>query len=401
MQSWQIGRPQFEQETRVGRSLWMKQACSSGSSGRVAGRGYYSRVNTSLETDPAVVYEMDCAAWRALLQDMGEAPFRGDQVHRWLMRDHAASWGAMTNLARPLRGKLAERFPAAFPSPEVVQSGDRGTTRKALFRHPDGALAETVLMAYRDRSTVCISSQAGCGMGCPFCATGQMGLMRNLSAGEIVAQVCWAARELRSAPLPSGWTRRLSNVVFMGMGEPLANYERVWHAVELLHDPNGIGLSARAITISTVGVLPGIDRLARESLPVTLALSLHAPSDEVRDSLVPLNRRYPIARLIDACRRFRTAHGRRVSIEYAMISGVNDSPGQAARLAALLAGDDFHVNLIPLNPTPGFGVPATERGKIEAFRDVLIRHGVNATIRRNRGTDIDAACGQLGARAAG
>jgi 23S rRNA (adenine2503-C2)-methyltransferase len=345
------------------------------------------------------VYELDRASWRAILEQMGEPAYHGDQVHRWLHRDLAPSWDAMTNLSKTLRTKLAERFPGAFPSPAVVQSGDRGTTLKALFRFGDGSLAETVLMAYRDRATVCISSQAGCGMGCPFCATGQMGLMRNLSAGEIVAQVVWAARELRTAPLPPEWPRRLSNVVFMGMGEPLANYERTWHAVEVMHDPNGIALSARAITISTVGVLPAIERLAREELPVTLALSLHAPNDELRETLVPLNKRYPIDALIEACRGFRRAHGRRVSIEYAMIGGVNDSPQCARELAELLRGDDFHVNLIPLNPTPGFGAPAAPHAKIAAFRDVLVRGGVNATIRKNRGTDIDAACGQLGARA--
>jgi 23S rRNA (adenine2503-C2)-methyltransferase len=184
------------------------------------------------------------------------------------------------------------------------------------------------------------------------------------------------------------------------MGEPLANYERVWYAVELLHDREGLGLSARNITISTVGVVPSIDRLAKETLPVTLALSLHAPDDDLRAELVPLNKRYPIKEVLDACRRFRAAHGRRVSIEYAMIGGVNDSVRQAIALAELLRGDDFHVNLIPLNPTPGYGMPASPRAQIESFRDALTQRNVNATIRRNRGTDIDAACGQLGARAA-
>jgi 23S rRNA (adenine2503-C2)-methyltransferase len=344
------------------------------------------------------IYEMDAGAWRALCARLGEPLYRGDQVHRWLHRDLAGSWDEMTNVPAGLRARLAAEFPDAFIEPAMLQTGDGGATRKALFRFPDGALAETVLMAYRDRATVCISSQAGCGMGCPFCATGQMGLSRNLGAGEVVAQVVWAARELRCAPLPRTWPRRLSNVVFMGMGEPLANYERVWAAVERLHDPEGIGLSARAITISTVGVLPGIDRLAKEDLPVTLALSLHAPDDELRETLVPLNKRYPIAGVLAAARTFRRAHGRRVSIEYAMIAGTNDSPAQAEKLAALLRGDDFHVNLIPLNPTPGFAAPASDRRRIEAFRDVLTNNGVNATIRRNRGTDIDAACGQLGAR---
>jgi 23S rRNA (adenine2503-C2)-methyltransferase len=346
------------------------------------------------------VYELDREGWRSVAQDAGEPGYRGDQIHRWLTHELVRGFDEMTNLPASLRASLGERFGDAFVEPAIVQTGDRGTTQKALFRLHGGAPAETVLMAYPDRATACISSQAGCGMGCPFCATGQMGLLRNLEPGEIVAQVVWAARALREANLPSGWPRRLSNVVFMGMGEPLANYDRVWRAVRALHDPDGLGLSARSITISTVGVLPGIQRLAKEALPVTLALSLHAPSDELRSRLVPLNERYPIRDLLDACRAFRRAHGRRVSIEYAMIGGVNDAPSQAELLADLLHSTDFHVNLIPLNPTPGYGSPASPRLRIEAFRDVLTRRGVNATIRRNRGTDIDAACGQLGARAA-
>ena len=345
-------------------------------------------------------YELDRAAWRSIAADLDEPGYRGDQVHRWLYRDLAGAFDEMSNLPRGFRDRLAERFPDAFPQPAILQTGDRGATVKALFRLQGDALAETVLMAYPDRATVCISSQAGCGIGCPFCATGQMGLLRNLASGEIVAQVAWAARALRDLDIPSSWPRRLSNVVFMGMGEPLANYDRVWRAVELLHDTDGMALSARAITISTVGVLPAMRRLAAERLPVTLALSLHAPDDELRSRLVPLNERYPIAELLAAARNFRAAHGRRVSIEYAMIDGVNDAPEQAVALAGVLKGGDFHVNLIPLNPTPGFGSPASPAERIAAFRDILERHGVNATVRRNRGTDIDAACGQLGARAA-
>jgi 23S rRNA (adenine2503-C2)-methyltransferase len=303
----------------------------------------------------------------------------------------------MTNLSKSMRTRLTESFPDAFMTPAVVQTGDRGTTVKALFRLGGDAVAEAVLMAYEDRATVCISSQAGCGMGCPFCATGQLGLVRNLQPGEIVGQVLWAARTLRDLDMPDTWKRRVSNVVFMGMGEPLANYDRVWTAVQRLHDPDGFNLSARAITISTVGVLPGIRRLSSESLPVTLALSLHAPDDALREQLVPLNDRYPIADLLAECRKFRRAHGRRVSIEYAMIGGVNDSPEQAIRLAELLKGDDFHVNLIPLNPTPGYGSPATPPEGIDRFRRILVSSGINATVRRNRGTDIEAACGQLGA----
>lgn len=344
------------------------------------------------------LFSLSAADWRAFAQEIDEPAYRGAQVHRWIHVDLAGSFEEMTNVPRALRAKLADRFPTTFDPPVLLQTGDRGTTVKALFRFEGEAVAEAVLMAYRDRATVCISSQAGCGMGCPFCATGQMGLMRNLSAGEIVAQVLWAARTIRQLDLPPSWPRRVSDVVFMGMGEPLANYDRVWEAVERIHDPEGFNLSARSITISTVGVLPGMKRLAAERLPVSLALSLHAPTDELRSTLVPLNERYPIADLLAACRAFRRAHGRRVSIEYAMIAGVNDSDEHAYILARLLKGDDFHVNLIPLNPTPGFGTPGTSPAGIERFRRELVRSDINATIRRTRGVDIDAACGQLGGR---
>ena len=348
---------------------------------------------------PTDLFALTKADWRAFAADIGEPGFRGEQIHRWIHVDLAGSFDEMTNLSKPLRATLTERFGVVFAPPAVVKTGDRGTTHKALFRFDGGAPAETVLMAYPERATVCISSQAGCGMGCPFCATGQMGLQRNLSAGEIVAQVLWAARTLRNLPLPDGWSKRPSNVVFMGMGEPLANFERVWEAVEQIHDADGFNMSARGITISTVGLLPGIRRLATAPLPVTLALSLHAPNDELRSTLVPLNERYPIAALLEACRAHRKAHGRRVSIEYAMIGGVNDSDAHAKELAKLLRGDDFHVNLIPLNPTPGFAGPGSPAKQIERFRVALESGGINATVRRNRGTDIDAACGQLGARA--
>ncbi|HVL89375.1 MAG TPA: 23S rRNA (adenine(2503)-C(2))-methyltransferase RlmN [Actinomycetota bacterium] len=349
--------------------------------------------------NPTDLFALTRAEWRAFAADIGEPAFRGEQIHRWMHVDLAGSFDEMTNLSKPLRAGLTERFGAAFAPPAIVQTGDRGTTVKALFRFDGGALAEAVLMAYDDRATVCISSQAGCGMGCPFCATGQMGLLRNLSPGEIVSQVLWAARTLRGLDLPEDWTRRLSNVVFMGMGEPLANFDRVWESVERIHDSEGFNLSARGITISTVGVLPGMRRLAAAGLPVTLALSLHAPNDELRSTLVPLNERYPIKALLAAAREHRNAHGRRVSIEYAMIGGVNDSDDHARELARLLRGDDFHVNLIPLNPTPGFEGPGSPLKQIERFQSLLESGGINATVRRNRGTDIDAACGQLGARA--
>jgi 23S rRNA (adenine2503-C2)-methyltransferase len=266
-----------------------------------------------------------------------------------------------------------------------VSDGDE--TVKWLWTLGDGAQVETVLMHYADRSTVCISSQAGCAMACQFCATGQAGFERHLSKGEIVEQVIRA----RSRAATAG--RRLSNVVFMGMGEPLANYAPVWAAVRTLHDD--LGLSARHLTISTVGVVPGIRRLTAEDLPVNLAVSLHAANDELRDRLVPLNRTYPLAVLADACHDYVDAKHRRLSFEWALIDGVNDRPSDAAELAAYARPLAAHVNLIPLNPTPGYLTRGTPPKQVAEFRDRLVELGVNATVRRNRGTSIDAACGQL------
>jgi 23S rRNA (adenine2503-C2)-methyltransferase len=283
---------------------------------------------------------------------------------------------------------LTVRPPALHLVTEAVSDG--GRTVKWLWALSDGARVETVLMRYADRATVCVSSQAGCAMGCTFCATGQAGFSRHLTSGEIVEQVVAARR----AAAPD----RVTNVVFMGMGEPLANYDRVWAAVVRLHDD--LGLSARHLTLSTVGVVPGIRRLAQESLPVNLAVSLHAAHDDLRNQLIPLNRRYPLALLIEACRQYRAVKGRRLSFEWALITGVNDRPGDAIELADLARPLAAHVNLIPLNPTPGYPVQGSAPGKVRAFRDQLVALGVNATVRRNRGTDIDAACGQLAGRAA-
>jgi 23S rRNA (adenine2503-C2)-methyltransferase len=244
-------------------------------------------------------------------------------------------------------------------------------------------------MHYADRSTVCVSSQAGCAMGCGFCATGQAGFDRHLTTGEIVEQVVRAAARARQDG------RRLSNVVFMGMGEPLANYDPTWQAVERLH--GDLGLSARHLTVSTVGIVPGIRRLATEALPVNLAVSLHAADDELRDELVPINRRYPLSTLMDACAGYLSAKGRRLSFEWALIDGVNDREVDARQLVerARCLPLPAHVNLIPLNPTPGYAVRGSPASRVRAFRDALRAGGVNATVRRTRGTEIDAACGQL------
>ncbi|MGI8661700.1 MAG: 23S rRNA (adenine(2503)-C(2))-methyltransferase RlmN [Acidimicrobiales bacterium] len=293
----------------------------------------------------------------------------------------------MSELPKALRTRLtAELRPGLVLLTERVSEG--GETIKSLWRLAGGASVESVLMHYSDRSTVCVSTQAGCAMGCGFCATGQAGFERHLSAGEIVEQVVRAARRARDDR-----GRRLGNVVFMGMGEPLANYDAVLAAVQRIH--NDIGLSARHLTISTVGIVPGIRRLAFEALPINLAVSLHAANDELRDDLVPINKRYPLATLAAACREHITAKNRRLSFEWALIAATNDRRSDALELAAFAKPLRAHVNLIPLNPTPGWPTVGSSPEKVRWFRDQLQTLGVNATIRRNRGTDIDAACGQL------
>jgi 23S rRNA (adenine2503-C2)-methyltransferase len=292
----------------------------------------------------------------------------------------------MTDLPLALRSMLGAALPRAL-SEVSRRSADEGQTTKWLWALHDGAQVETVLMHYPDRVTVCVSTQAGCAMACQFCATGQAGFQRQLSEGEIVEQVAEAIRAARP--------RRVSNVVFMGMGEPLANYDRVWRAVTKLH--RDMGLSARHLTLSTVGVVPGIRRLAAEALPVNLAVSLHAANDAKRDILVPLNRRYPLAMLAEACAEYVEATGRRLSIEWAMIHDVNDQGGDAGELAQFARPLAAHVNLIPLNPTPGYAVRGSSPRRVREFRDHLENLGVNATVRMTRGAEIDAACGQLAA----
>ena len=277
---------------------------------------------------------------------------------------------------------------------------DNGTTAKSLWRLHDGALVESVLMRYTDRATVCISSQAGCGMACPFCATGQSGLTRNLSVGEIVSQVQQAAADMVSGKIAGG-VGRLSNVVFMGMGEPLANYNTILTAIRRMIDPapNGLGLSARGITVSTVGLVPRIKQLADEGIPVTLAVSLHAPDDELRNELVPVNNRWNVREVLDAAWYYTRKTKRRVSIEYAMIRDINDQEWRGDRLGRILRGHLTHVNLIPLNPTPGSKWTASRPEDEAAFVAAIERHGVPVTVRDTRGREIDGACGQLAAKA--
>jgi 23S rRNA (adenine2503-C2)-methyltransferase len=333
-------------------------------------------------------YDLDRGALAELLA--GEPRYRVDQVWDGLYRQLAEP-GELTALPKALRARLDDEAPPAL-TPVAESTDATGDTVKWLFGLAGGARVETVLMHYPDRTTACVSSQAGCAMGCGFCATGQAGFQRQLTTGEIVEQVVRAARRSRDGG------RRLGNVVFMGMGEPLANLDNVWSAVERLHAD--VGLSARHLTISTVGMVPGIRRLAESDLPVNLAVSLHAANDDLRDELVPINKRYPLSVLMSACAEHLRAKGRRLSFEWALIDGTNDREQDARELAELCRSLPLpaHVNLIPLNPTPGYPTQGTPREGVRRFRAQLDDLGVNATVRRNRGTDIDAACGQLAAR---
>ncbi len=380
------------------------------------------------------LYDLSLADMERLLTDWGQPAYRARQVFRQLYVNLTDSPLAMTDLPLSLRERLAAETRLEPLTPEQVQTADNGLTRKALFRLPGGALVESVLMIYPDRATVCVSTQAGCAMGCVFCATGTLGLLRNLSPGEIVAQVVWAAREMRrfaagQHPAPvtqlpeddAWWTpddlesdapfvppvssaSRLTNIVFMGMGEPFANYDRWWRAVEIMHDPRGLNIGARSMTVSTVGLVPGIRRLATETLPINLAISLHAPDDDLRSAMMPVNRRYPLAALLDAVRDYLATAGRRVSFEYVLLQGKNDEPEHAAKLAALLRGEAgpiglplqlVHVNLIPWNPVPGMPLGRSERRRVLTFQRILRERGIACTVRVERGVSIAAACGQL------
>lgn len=312
-----------------------------------------------------------------------EPRYRVEQVWHGLWST-ARRVDEITTIPKALRARLTQQFATGLEVANDVQS-DHGSTRKWVFRLVDGATIETVLMSYDDRVTVCVSSQAGCAMGCTFCATGQAGFSRQLSVGEVVEQVMFAVREAQP--------RRLSNVVFMGMGEPLANYNVTVEVVRRLHE--NLGLSARHLTVSTVGVAPAIERLAKEGLPLTLAVSLHAANNRTRDELIPLNRRYPLERLHDACEFWMEQTGRRLSFEWALIDGVNDTDQAIEELARYAHSLRAHVNLIPLNPTPGYLVRGSTPERVREFRDGLVELGVNATVRNTRGRSIDAACGQL------
>jgi 23S rRNA (adenine2503-C2)-methyltransferase len=350
---------------------------------------------------PRHLADLTVAERRDAVTGLGEKPFRANQLSHHYFARLTADPAAMTDIPAETRARLADSLlPPLLTVVRHLQT-DSGTTRKTLWRAHDGTLVESVLMRYPDRTTLCVSSQAGCGMACPFCATGQGGLQRNMSTAEIVDQVRLAAATMRDGELPGG-PGRLSNIVFMGMGEPLANYNRVVAAVHRICDPApaGLGISQRSVTVSTVGLVPAIRKLTGEGLQVRLAVSLHTPDDELRDTLVPVNTRWKVAEVLDAARGYADKTGRRVSIEYALIRDVNDQPWRADLLGKLLRrhlGQFAHVNVIPLNPTPGSEWDASPKPVEDEFVRRVNAAGVACTVRDTRGREIAAACGQLAA----
>ncbi|MBW8486018.1 23S rRNA (adenine(2503)-C(2))-methyltransferase RlmN [Actinomadura sp. PM05-2] len=347
---------------------------------------------------PRHLADLTTAERREAVAELGEKPFRADQLSRHYFSRLADDPAQMTDLPAKVRDRLAAELLPSLLTPVRELDCDGGTTLKTVWKAFDGVLFESVLMRYPDRATMCVSSQAGCGMNCPFCATGQAGLTRNLSTAEIVEQVAAGARTLARGRVPGG-PGRVSNIVFMGMGEPLANYKAVIGAVRRITDPApaGLGISQRSVTVSTVGLVPAIEKLAAEDMSVRLALSLHAPDDELRDELVPINNRWKVAEVLDAAWAYAERSGRRVSIEYALIKDVNDQSWRADLLGRLLRGHLVHVNLIPLNPTPGSKWTASRPQDEREFVRRLEAHGVPVTVRDTRGREIDGACGQLAA----
>ena len=357
---------------------------------------------------PRHLADLDPAERKAAVEALGHKGFRAKQLSTHYFERLVESPQEMSDLPKAIRDDLvADLLPPLLTAVRTLEA-DQGKTVKSVWRLHDGALVESVLMRYPKRVTICISSQAGCGMNCPFCATGQEGLTRNLSTAEIVEQVVHAARSLRRGEvggIAEGTPLRVSNVVFMGMGEALANYQAAIAAIRRMTDPapDGLGMSARGITMSTVGLVPAIDKLAAEGIPVTLALSLHAPDDELRNELVPINTRWPVDEAIDAAYRYFTVTGRRVSIEYALIRAMNDQGWRADLLGKKLNARGrgwVHVNPIPLNPTPGSRWTASDPGVQREFVRRLRARGVPTTVRDTRGSDIDGACGQLAASTA-
>ncbi len=339
-----------------------------------------------------LIYDLDYDELEKLVQSWGQPAYRTQQIWQGVYQQYWNSPDAFSNLPKNLREKLASelRWKAFLPD-GVLKSSDNETI-KTLFQLPDERAIEAVLMRYKNRRTLCISTQAGCAMGCVFCATGQMGFKRHLTSGEIVAQVMYYARQLKEQD------EQVTNVVMMGMGEPFHNYQSTLEAIDRLNDPRGFNLGARRFTISTVGLVPMIRKFANEKRQVNLAVSLHAANDELRSSMLPVNKKYPIKEVIEACREYVDKTGRRVTFEYALIREVNDTPEHAHELARLLKGLICHVNVIPLNPTQKYPGQATTRERADAFCAVLTKAGIPCTIRIRRGIDIQAGCGQLAAQ---
>ena len=335
---------------------------------------------------------------KAFAKELGFQPFRASQIANHYFSHLSANPEDWTDIPAAERQAIADALIPKMTELVTTRTTDNGMTRKDLWKLHDGVLVESVLMRYTDRVTVCISSQAGCGMNCPFCATGQAGLTRNLSAAEITDQIVAAARACANGELPGGPTR-LSNIVFMGRGEPLANYNAVVRTLRNITDlnPDGLGISARSVTVSTVGLVNGIEKLTEEGISCTLAVSLHTPDDELRDTLVPINNRYNVREVLAAADAYEKKTGRRYSIEYALIRDINDQSWRSDLLGRLLKNRNAHVNLIPLNPTPGSKWTASRREDEAEFVRILESYGVPVTVRDTRGREIDGACGQLAA----
>ena len=325
------------------------------------------------------------------LKALGQPGFRAKQIFHWVHQKLVTEFSAMTDQPKTLLAKLEESFYIAAPKIERRQEAKDGTV-KYLLRMADGNCIETVVMRYHYGNTVCVSTQVGCRMGCRFCASTQGGRVRNLTAGEIANEVYAAARDTGE---------RVSHIVLMGIGEPLDNFDHVMDFLSIISSPNGVNIGMRNISLSTCGLVPMIYKLAERHLGLTLSVSLHAPTDEMRSSMMPVNDVYPVEQLIRACRDYQQETGRRVSFEYSMVNGVNDSPQTARRLAQLIKGMGAHVNLIPINPVDGSPYSATDAANVKRFQTLLTELGVNATVRRRLGTDISAACGQLRREAKG
>lgn len=342
-------------------------------------------------TNP-LVYDLDYEDLVALLASWGQPAYRAQQIWKGLYQNLWTAPDEFSNLPKPLREKMSSELQWSALTPEIVLKSKDGETVKTLFRLADEREIEVVLMKYDERRTLCISSQAGCAMGCVFCATGQMGFKRHLTSGEIVAQVIYYARQLKEQG------EQVTNVVLMGMGEPFHNYQNTLKAIDRLNDARGFNLGARRFTISTVGLVPMIRKFADEKRQVNLAISLHAANNAQRSALLPVNRKYSLEEVIEACHYYVEKTSRRVTFEWALIRGENDTPEVARQLASLLKGLLCHVNVIPLNPTQKYSGQATTRERAQAFCDVLIQAGIPCTIRIRRGIDIQAGCGQLASR---